>query len=464
MNSALARLLGRNNGAHASPVDLAGIYAEAAGRHLKERNPIVFIPGIMGSKLVDPESARSVWGDFSRLYADPSRGANRRLIALPMDLGRSLDALASAAEADGALGVARPRRIPVAVGAYRDILQSVGVGALVPGARHRPDYGGGSAFASFEFGYDWRRSLDETAKQLGEFLRLATYFVQAARGSSAPVKFDVVAHSMGGLVLRYFLRYGDQRLPLDGSLPRLTWAGSERVTRAVIIGTPNAGSAIAIERLVRGLAAKPLIHPGFDPFIVGTMPALYQLLPRSRHEPFVSSAGGPCADLFDPEFWCAMRWGLADPGGDALLALQLEGVDTPSARRDVALDHLGKCLKSAATFHRALDLPAEPPDPLELHLIAGDAHLTPARVTGAPGDLHVRVLEQGAGDGTVLRSSALLDERLDGHSSHRVHSPIRWSSVMFAASSHMGLTRDRVVVDNVLFRLLEDPRPGASGG
>jgi hypothetical protein len=269
---------------------------------------------------------------------------------------------------------------------------------------------------------------------------------------------------MGGLVLRYFLRYGDKRLPLDGSPPRLTWAGSERVARAVIIGTPNAGSAIAIERLVRGLAAKPLIHPGFDPFIVGTMPALYQLLPRSRHGPFVASAGGSSKDLFDPEFWSEMRWGLADPRGDALLALQLEGVDTPAARRDVALDHLAKCLSSAATLHRALDLPAEPPASLELHLIAGDAHLTPARVTGVPGDPHVRVLEQRAGDGTVLRSSALLDERLDGRSGQRVRSPIRWSSIMFAGSNHMGLTRDRVVVDNVLFRLLEDPRPASPGG
>lgn len=438
--------------------DLAGIYAEAAAWDISKRNPIVFIPGIMGSKLVDTDSAQSVWGDFSRLYADPTRSENRRLIALPMESGRPLDELTSTAEADGALGEARPRRLPIVVGAYRDILQSIGISSAGSGAQHRPDFGGGGAFASFEFGYDWRRSLDETARKLGEFLRLATFFVQATRGNSEPVKFDIVAHSMGGLVLRYYLRYGTQRLPYDGTLPRLTWAGSERISRAVIIGTPNAGSAIAIERLVTGLPAKSLVHPGFDPFIVGTMPALYQLLPRTRHGAFVHAKNRRAEDLLDPEFWAMMGWGLAGNRGDKLLALQLIGVDTPGERRRIALDHLAKCLLNAKTFHTAMDLPAKPPDSLELHLIAGDAHLTPSKVTGTAGIPRIKVLQKAAGDGTVLRSSALLDERAAGRRHQRVVTPIRWNSVIFAQTNHMGLTRDRVVVDNVLFRLLEDPQ------
>ena len=438
--------------------DLAGIYAEAAARDISNRNPIVFIPGIMGSKLVDPDSAQSVWGDFSRLYADPTQSENRRLIALPMEPGRPLDELTSTAEADGALGEARPRRLPFVVGAYRDILQSVGIGSAGSGTRHSPDFAGAGAFASFEFAYDWRRSLDEAARKLGEFLRLATFFVQAARGNTEPVKFDIVAHSMGGLVLRYYLRYGTQPLPYDGTLPRLTWAGSERVSRAVIIGTPNAGSTLAIERLVAGLPGKSLVHPGFDPFIVGTMPALYQLLPRTRHGTFVH-AENPCeGDLLDPEFWDAMGWGLAADHGDRLLALQLPGVDSPGERRSIARDHLAKCLLNAKTFHAAMDLPAAPPDSLELHLIAGDAHLTPAKVTGTAGVPRVQAVQKAAGDGTVLRSSALLDERAAGKRHERVITPIQWNSVFFAQTNHMGLTRDRVVVDNVLFRLLEDPQ------
>ncbi|MCB1742233.1 MAG: hypothetical protein KDK91_17800 [Gammaproteobacteria bacterium] len=445
--------------AAAGGASIGDIYARVAALPLTERNPIVFIPGIMGSKLVDADCARSVWGDFSRAYADPGRGSNRRLISLPMALGEPLDRLASPGAVDGAVARARPRRLPFDITAYGDILQTVGIQSGLPSARHRPEYGHEGAFASFEFGYDWRRSLDETAAELEAFLRMASYFVQAVRGNSEPVSFDVVAHSMGGLVLRYYLRYGDQRLPLDGTLPRITWAGSERVTRALIIGTPNAGSAAAIERLVTGLPGIPLVHPGYDPFIVGTMPALYQLLPRNRHRPFVDA--GPSSkpvDLYDPAFWIARGWGLADPTGDERLALQLDGVDSKAARHETALDHLSKCLRQAESLHRALDTPAEPPSPLELHLVAGDSIRTVAAYGGRIGDRRLRVARYGAGDGTVLRSSALLDERESGTWQPGVASPIAWASVVFAAADHMALTRDRVVLDNVLFRLLDAPR------
>ena len=223
------------------------------------------------------------------------------------------------------------------------------------------------------------------------------------------------------------------------------------------IGTPNAGSTVAIQRLPVGLPGRSLVHPGFDPFIVGTMPALYQLLPRKRHGAFVHDRN-PCdGDLLDPAFWDAMRWGLAGDHGDNLLALQLDGVDSPGERRRIALDHLAKCLRNAKTFQAAMDLPAEPPDSLELHLIAGDAHPTPEQMAGTAGIPQINVVRKAAGDGTVLRTSALLDERVTDRRSRRVVTPIRWNSVIFAQADHMGLTRDRVVVDNALFRLLEAP-------
>jgi triacylglycerol esterase/lipase EstA (alpha/beta hydrolase family) len=50
------------------------------------------------------------------------------------------------------------------------------------------------------------------------------------------VKFDIVAHSMGGLVARYYLRYGTQDLPPDGSLPELTWAGAQYVDNLIMVG------------------------------------------------------------------------------------------------------------------------------------------------------------------------------------------------------------------------------------
>jgi hypothetical protein len=59
------------------------------------------------------------------------------------------------------------------------------------------------------------------------------------------------------------------------------------------------------------------------------------------------------------------------------------------------------------------------------------------------------------GDGTVTRSSALMDERETGEWSRRVQSPIHWASVLFLPSDHLGMTSDPTFTDNILYTLLE---------
>ena len=115
------------------------------------------------------------------------------------------------------------------------------------------------------------------------------------------VRFDIAAHSMGGLVTRYFLMYGGQDLPADGSLPELTWEGANLVERVILIGTPNAGSARAFRDLVQGTRLAPIL-PYYSPALMGTFPSIYQLLPRPRHRPVVwdRDTERP-VDILDPE-------------------------------------------------------------------------------------------------------------------------------------------------------------------
>jgi len=129
---------------------------------------------------------------------------------------------------------------------------------------------------------------------------------------------------MGGLVARYYLRYGPRPLPDDGSLPPLDWAGARNVARVVLVGTPNAGSVLAMQDLIDGHRLARVL-PEYPAAVLGTMPAIYQLLPRSRHGALVDAADGQRKiDLDDPALWRDMKWGLASPDQDNVLALLLE--------------------------------------------------------------------------------------------------------------------------------------------
>ena len=107
---------------------------------------------------------------------------------------------------------------------------------------------------------------------------------------------------------------------------------------------------------------------------------------------------------------------------------------------------------------RAMDRPAEAPERLEMFLVAGDAVSTPSRVSIRSADGSVKVIEHGPGDGLVLRSSALLDERMGGSWQPRLITPVDFRAILFLPDDHLGLTESEVFRDNVLFWLLEDPR------
>jgi len=302
----------------------------------------------------------------------------------------------------------------------------------------------------------------ENAAALHRFILEKRAYVQREYASryginNADVKFDIVAHSMGGLLTRYYLRYGPNELPSDGTPPPVTWSGTKYVASAVLVGPPNAGAAVSVEYLLRGRQFS-FLTPRYPAALLGTMPSVYQLLPRSRHGAAVlqDHPDQPLPDLLDPTLWQKMGWGLASPRQDAVLKKLLPDVSDREERLAIAVDHLKKCLARARRFQAALDVPAKLPAGFELRLIAGDAARTPAVVALGERD-SVKTLRYEAGDGEVLRSSALMDERVGGQWEHGLKTPIAWSDVSFLFTDHLGLTKDPIFTDNVLFFLLEQP-------
>ena len=448
---------------------LKQVYDRSAQYHAPDRNPIIVIPGILGSRLIDDTSGQTVWGAFRADYADPDTADGARMIALPIDdtNGEPDDYHVSP---DGVLENLELSLagFPVKIQAYAGILATLGAGGYRDETLglNTVDYGT-DHYTCFQFDYDWRRDIAYNAAELKKFidekrLEIQGHYKRDYGIENADVKFDIAAHSMGALLTRYFLRYGDEGLPEDGSAPELTWAGAEDVSRAILVAPPNAGALDAFEQLLEGFnTGRPLL-PHYDPAILGTFTSVYQLLPRERHNRIVwdGDTNRPITNYMDPDVWQKYGWGLSarDEESRTVLARIL-----PEARNDVdryarATAFQAEALARAKQFHAALDRPASPPPGTELFLVAGDASETEAVISVDSETGEASVIEYGVGDTTVLRSSTLRDERDTGDWKPTVQSPITWRSTLFVPSIHRKITSNPLFEDNVLYWLLEDPR------
>lgn len=111
----------------------------------------------------------------------------------------------------------------------------------------------------FQFPYDWRRDNRVAARKLA---RASHGWLKAWRESSgnSDAKLILVAHSMGGLVCRYFLEC------LEG------W----KDTRALVtFGTPYRGSLNAVDTLANGMRKGPIDLSN----VARQFTAIYQLMP-----------------------------------------------------------------------------------------------------------------------------------------------------------------------------------------
>lgn len=431
------------------------------------RNPVIFIHGFLGARLRDKETGECIWGNFTGDQI--MNGFTKKYfqqLAYPMELNKPLSEIPDDLEPVRLLENMNVKimNMEFQMTAYQSIINVLQESGYVPEGQPLPE--NKKFYSLFCFYYDWRDDIAENSRRLHSFIMTRKQYLQKKYKEiygldDFDVQFDIVSHSMGGLVARYYLRYGDQKLePADGSMPKLDWRGSKNVDKAIIIGTPNAGYLDTCLELTQGLTLDPNL-PVYPPGLLGTFISCYEMMPVSgmRAVILADRPGQPEVDMFDPKVWIARNWGLADPQQDAVLEAILPNVKSSEKRREIALDHLRKCLRLAKRFTEAMSIDSDPPDDIMLILFSGDAVKTSRCATVDPKTNELKVIWWEAGDGKVLSSSARFDLRAGKKWTPFPQSPIKWQTVINVQGAHMGIMDSYAFIDNLSFYLLAFPSP-----
>jgi pimeloyl-ACP methyl ester carboxylesterase len=407
--------------------DMTRIHAVDAAR--PDRNPVIFLHGFIGSKLRNDHTDESVWGRF----ANAITRSHTDDLSLPIDapnLRDNRDHLVPYALYDKVAGVKF-------YGAVVDALVDTGGYRLGDIDDPKP---GDNAFV---YVYDWRRDNVEAAEGLARAIER----IRVRRGDPG-LRFDLIAHSMGGLVSLYYLMYGGADV-LSSPPPRVPWTGAPSVGRLVLLGTPVQGT----------LAAFRVLNTGFSrsmtPEVMFTMPSVYQLLPSEGEDHLIDPDGHRLpVDLYDAREWVRHGWSVfdgrcRDGGGDAASALRAQRVA-----------FLERALDRAKRFHRALERSEGRTPPVPIVAFGSDCVPTLDQAVvketaagpvtlfdgEATRDRNARVLEglmMVPGDGTVSAAS------LQGFA----------ASTFFVCATHGFLPANREFQDNLFHVLFQEPAP-----
>ena len=213
---------------------------------------IVLLPGITGSRLIGKDG-RIIWGfsagTLARILLTRGRVLERDLFLSDDPIDR--DDLDDGIVADALIPDLHLLPGLWKIDGYTRVAEMIKAGFKVEEGKN-----------FFTFPYDWRRDNRVSARKLA---RATHEWLESWRASSGntDARLILVAHSMGGLVARYFLEC------LEG------W----RVTRALItFGTPYRGSLNALDTLANGLCKGPMGLIDLTS-TARSFTAIYQLLP-----------------------------------------------------------------------------------------------------------------------------------------------------------------------------------------
>lgn len=246
--------------------------------HVRQvESAIILVPGYYGTRLVRETDGRLIFISLTQaLFGDQS-------LTLPVS-GLGFEGTVNL-QPDGILDEIRVVPLLYSIDVYGSLLD-----------RLRLSNKEGQEVISFT--YDWRGDLMEAVRSLDGLIRRLR-----AEGKD---NISVVAHSMGGLVVSYYLRYGTQ--DIDSAVE--TWKGAESLKSVVLAGVPFLGVMNSFRNMnfgvTVGLNSSLLSSEAYASF-----PASYYTLPVSDSDELLTPELKPLKGMIrNAEHWRQLEWGL----------------------------------------------------------------------------------------------------------------------------------------------------------
>jgi pimeloyl-ACP methyl ester carboxylesterase len=430
-------------------------FEQFTGAVTPEQPLLVIVPGLLATRLVEADTGRRVWPpNLFKLML----GWRTRDLALP---------LSPRAVADGMLApqdVVLSRR---GADYYSSFLEAL----TAAGYECNWQLEIGRDTNCVLFAWDWRRGFVEAASQLNDTIER----IRAER-HEPNLRVDLIGHSAGALVARYYAQYGGRELPaITGERTTASRStegkASPTVRRMVLIGPPNRGSIFAAHSFMYGY---PLGVLTVQPEILATFETSYELLPPPDRDWVVDVYGRrEPLDLYDLDTWRKFELSIFSPDVRRRVARR---IDSPAETKRylAALEaRFARGLEDGRRFSAALSV-LGPAAETEYLVLSGDCEPTlrhfliapasgrevlygePSSVAGPESGIDYEALMLAPGDGNVT-----LDSALNLNSAAPVHDAAQSSvtpQVDYVCERHSEMPSNERVQHDVLEFLL-NPEP-----
>jgi pimeloyl-ACP methyl ester carboxylesterase len=317
---------------------------------LPPKEPVIIVPGILGTRLNRASDGEEVWSRTDKMFFSPADDYLDELMLDPVghDIGSSTIIPTEIILDEAVAGLRKP--------VYKNLIDSF------------VDAGYASGSDLFTVPYDWRLDLSVSVNRLHEI------FEKALAGSPTG-KVNVIAHSMGGLLVKEYFR----QTTSTASVGKLVLAGVPELGAPKAFKALQYGDDFGYRKLGLGANAAQMKK------IAQNMPAVYQLLPSRA---YVRTVGRYIVDS-------------RITGG-----VQLDHAESIDFMiRDISDSRNRSLLDRADQFHNALDVPFNIPSASIYRLVGCQNSKTIGDIRF--GENHKVYIDSIDGDGTVPLESAL---------------------------------------------------------